>query len=139
MENIVKMKQSGVSEKANARLGERYAGTKKRIGIIVLLLAGAMSLPLAAQPTAGVEAQKKPAQASPQGTGKVVSVDRAKLRIKLAHDPVKSLGWPAMVMDFNVTNASLLDGLKEGDAVQFELGKTRPEGLAWVIIKIRRR
>lgn len=112
---------------------------KKQIWLIGLLLSGAASLPLAAQPMAGMEAQKKAEQASHQGTGKVMSVDRAKLRIKLAHDPIKSLGWSAMLMDFNVTKASLLDGLKEGDAVQFELGKTKPEELAWVIVKIKRK
>ena len=135
----MKTKQSGVSEKADARLGGRYAGTKKRIGIIALLLMGAASLPSAAQPMAGMEAQKKTEQASHQGTGKVVSVDRAKLRIKLAHEPIKSLGWSAMSMDFSVAKVLLLDGLKEGDAVQFELGKTKPEELVWVIVKIKRR
>ena len=112
---------------------------KKRIGIIALFLAGAVSLPLAAQPMAGMETQKKTEQASHQGTGKVVSVNHAKLRIKLAHEPIKSLGWSAMSMDFNVVKTSLLDGLKEGDAVQFELGKTKPEDLVWVIVNIRRK
>ena len=112
---------------------------KKWIGIIALLLVGMTSLPLAAQPMAGVETQKETEQNSPQGTGKVVSVDRAKLRIKLAHGPIKTLGWSAMVMDFSVTKAALLNGIKEGDAVQFELGKNKPEELGWVIVKIKRK
>ena len=66
-------------------------------------------------------------------------MDRAKLRIKLAHEPIKSLGWSAMLMDFSVAKASLLDGLKEGDAVQFELGKTKPDELVWVIVRIKRK
>ena len=44
-----------------------------------------------------------------------------------------------MSMDFSVANASLLDGLKDGDAVRFELGKNKPEELVWVIVKIKRR
>ncbi len=112
---------------------------KKLIGIIALLSAGAAPLPLAAQPMAGMEMKKEAAQTRHQGTGKVVSVDRAKLRIKLAHEPIKSLGWSRMMMDFSVVKASLLDGLKEGDAVQFELGKTKPEEFVWVIVKIERR
>jgi len=112
---------------------------KKRIGIIALLVVGVASMPLAAQPMASMEAQKKTAQVSHQGTGKVVSVDRAKLRIKLAHEPIKSLGWSAMMMDFSVVNAALLDGIKAGDTVRFELGKTNPEDLVWVIVKIERR
>lgn len=112
---------------------------KKLTGVIAMLLASLASLPLAAQPMPGVEAEKKEVQVGHQGSGKVVSVDRAKSRIKLAHEPIKSLGWSAMVMDFKVVNASLLDGLNEGDAVQFELGKTRPEDLVWVIVKIKRK
>lgn len=112
---------------------------KKQIGIVLFLLVGGAPLTLVAQPMAGMEMQKKTAQASHQGTGKVVSVDRAKSRIKLVHEPIKSLGWSAMSMDFNVVKASLLDGLKEGDVVQFELGKTKPEDLVWVIIKIERK
>ncbi|MFZ2301710.1 MAG: hypothetical protein WAW10_07555 [Gallionella sp.] len=30
----------------------------------------------------------------------------------------------------------ILDGLKEGDAIRFELGKNKPEKLVWVIVKI---
>ena len=112
---------------------------KKRIGVIALLLAGMVSLPLVAQPMAGMEGQRKTEQASHQATGKVVSIDRAKLRIKLAHDPIKSLDWPGMTMDFSVVKASLLDGLKEGDAVQFELWKSKPEEPVWMIVKIKRR
>ncbi len=153
MESAMKTKQSGVcelspfgempaytnSEKANARLGERYAGAKKRIGIIALLLAGLASLPLAAQPMAGMEMQKKAEQANHQGTGKVVSVDRANLLIKLAHEPIKSLGWSAMMMDFIVVKASLLDGIKAGDEVRFELKRLKPDDLVLVIVKIERR
>jgi Cu(I)/Ag(I) efflux system protein CusF len=112
---------------------------KKQIGILALLLAGAASLPLAAQPVEDMAAQKKAEQASHRGTGKVVSIDRAKLRIKLAHEPIKSLGWSAMTMGFNVAKASLLDGLKEGDAVQFELRQPKLDEPVWVIVKIERK
>lgn len=110
---------------------------KKQIGIIALLLVGAVSLPLAAQPMEGMKMQKETEQSSHQGIGKVVSVDRAKLRIKLAHEAIKSLGWPGMTMDFSVVKAALLEGLKEGDAVKFELGQSKPG--EWVIVKIERK
>lgn len=112
---------------------------KKWIGIITLLLAGAVPLSLAAQPMAGMDMQKKAAQDSHQGTGKVVSVDRAKLRIKLAHEPIESLGWSGMTMDFSVAKASLLDGLKAGDLVRFELRHLKPDEIVWVIVKIERK
>jgi len=69
----------------------------------------------------------------------MVSVNRAKLRIKLAHEPIKSLGWSAMMMNFSVAKASLLEGIKEGDAVRFELRQSKPEDLVWIIVKIERR
>ncbi len=112
---------------------------KKRIGIIALLLVGMASLPLAAQLKAGMVAQKETAPASHQGTGKVISVDRARLRIKLAHDQINSLGWSAMEMDFRVANASLLDGLKAGEAVRFELQHLKVDELVWGIAKIERK
>lgn len=135
----MKTKQSGVSEKADARLDERYAGTKKRIGVIALLLAGMATLPLAAEPMTDMEAHGETVQTRHQGIGKVVSVDRAKLRIKLTHEPIKSLGWSSMKMDFVVTDASMLDGLKAGDAVRFELGQSSPDDLIWIITGIERR
>ena len=112
---------------------------KKRIGIIALLLAGMVSLPLVAQPMTGMEAQKKTGQASHQATGKVVSIDRAKLRIKLAHEAIKSLGWPAMTMEFSVEKTSLPDGLKEGDTVLFELRQSKSDEPVWIVVKIERK
>lgn len=112
---------------------------KKQIGIITLLLASMMPLSLAAQPMAGMEAQKKTEQISHQGTGKVVSVEHKKSRIRLAHEPIESLGWSGMTMDFSVAKASLLDGIRAGDLVRFELRHLKPEELAWVIVRIERR
>ncbi|MDE2309278.1 MAG: copper-binding protein [Betaproteobacteria bacterium] len=112
---------------------------KKQIGIITLLLASMVPLSLAAQPMAGMEAQKKTEQISHQGTGKVVSVDRKKSRVRLAHEPIESLGWSGMTMDFSVAKASLLDGLRAGDTVKFELIHLKPEKIVWVIAKIERR
>ena len=44
------------------------------------------------------------------------------------HEPVKSLSWSAMVM-VSVASASLLDGIKAGDAARFELEQSKPEDL----------
>ena len=145
----MKTKQSGVcglspsgempaytnSEKANVRLGERYAVTRKWVWIIGMLLSGAALSAAAGQPMAGMEMKKEITQAIHQGTGKVVTVDRAKSSIKLAHEAIKSLGWPGMTMDFNVANAALLDGIRAGDAVTFELGKDAKTG-KWLITRI---
>ena len=52
-------------------------------------------------------------------TGVVEAVDAAKGSVTLAHDPVKSLSWPAMTMGFKVNDPKLLEKVKKGDKVQF--------------------
>ena len=42
-----------------------------------------------------------------------------------------------MTMDFKVANASLLESIKAGDAVAFELRKS--ESKKWEIVKIERK
>ena len=44
-------------------------------------------------------------------------------KIKLAHDPIKALGWPAMTMDFAVDGKVEAGHLKLGDRVRFHLRK----------------
>lgn len=110
---------------------------KKYIWVIALLFAGVAPLKLVAQPMADMEAQKPITQISHQGTGKVVAVDRKKLSIKLAHEAIKSLGWPGMTMDFSIAKASLLDGFKVDDAVRFELRQLKSK--KWEIVKIERK
>jgi Cu(I)/Ag(I) efflux system membrane fusion protein len=92
---------------------------------------------LAEQSMAGMAMHQKTAATSHQAAGKVVSVDKAQLTVKLAHEPIKSLNWPGMTMDFKVANAALLEGIKAGDAVTFELNKA--ESKKWEIVKIERK
>ncbi|MCC5873681.1 MAG: efflux RND transporter periplasmic adaptor subunit [Gammaproteobacteria bacterium] len=54
------------------------------------------------------------------GTGDVRSIDAGQGRIRLRHDPIPELGWPAMVMGFRI-EGELPAGLKPGDAVHFEM------------------
>jgi Cu(I)/Ag(I) efflux system membrane fusion protein len=56
-----------------------------------------------------------------RGTGRVTNVDSAQGRIELDHGQIASLKWPPMKMGFAVENKALLTGLKQGDAVEFEL------------------
>lgn len=50
--------------------------------------------------------------------GKVTKVDAGV--VTLAHEPVKSLNWPAMNMGFQVKDKMLLDKLGVGKTVDFE-------------------
>jgi Cu/Ag efflux protein CusF len=52
-------------------------------------------------------------------TGSVTAVDPVARRLTIAHEPVPSLQWPAMTMQFQVADAGLLEGIAEGDEVRF--------------------
>lgn len=55
-----------------------------------------------------------------QATGVVKGVNAAKGVVMLKHDPVKSLNWPGMTMEFAVRDKKLLEGLKPEQKVSFE-------------------
>jgi Cu(I)/Ag(I) efflux system protein CusF len=71
----------------------------------------------------GMDMGKKPAagaQAAHKATGVVKKVDAKTGAVTLAHDPVKSLNWPAMTMGFTVKDKALLDKLAVDKKVEFE-------------------
>ncbi len=55
------------------------------------------------------------------GTGVVKKLMPADKKINVAHDPIKSLGWPDMQMDFSVADGVSLDNLKPEDKIEFTL------------------
>jgi Cu(I)/Ag(I) efflux system protein CusF len=80
-----------------------------------------------------MEGDKQPKAAHP-GTGIVKSVDASAGSITLAHEPIKSLNWPAMTMGFKVRDKHLLDKVKPGDKVQFTLVQS---GKDYVVTSIK--
>ncbi len=56
-----------------------------------------------------------------KGTGVITSLMIDHGMITMQHDPIESLGWPEMTMDFTTMEGVSLDGLAVGDAVEFEL------------------
>ena len=84
----------------------------------------------------GLAAVSVPAQTAPAhvATGIVKSVDPAKGAVMLAHDPVKSLKWPAMTMPFTVKDKALLDKLQPNKKVQFEFVQ---QGRNYIITSVK--
>lgn len=72
---------------------------------------------LLAVPAAPIHAQSAAAH---QATGVVKKVDPKAGTVTLAHDPVKSLKWPAMTMGFTVKDKALLEKLPPGKKIEFE-------------------
>ncbi len=55
------------------------------------------------------------------GVGVIKSIDTQTKMIVLNHQAIKELNWPPMSMGFKVADPKLLDGLKAGQKVNFEL------------------
>ena len=91
--------------------------------ILIALLFAVMGAPAQAQTAA-----------AHQATGVVKSVDRTKSAVTLAHDPVKSLNWPAMTMGFTVKDKALLDTLQPGRKIEFAFVQ---EGKNYVITSVK--
>jgi len=80
----------------------------------------------------GMDMSKKPtAGTAHKATGVVKKVDPKTGTVTLAHDPVKSLNWPAMTMGFQVKDKMLLDKLQPGKKIEFEFMQ---QGKDYVII-----
>lgn len=64
----------------------------------------------------------------------VKAVDTAQGKVTLAHEPVKSLGWPAMTMSFGVKDKASLERLAVGQKVHVEFSK---EGSDYVVTSVK--
>jgi len=60
---------------------------------------------------------------SAKGRGVITSLMIDHGMITMQHEPIESLGWPEMTMDFTTQEGVSLKGLVVGDAVEFELMK----------------
>ena len=69
-----------------------------------------------------------------EAIGSVEGVDAKSGVLTLKHEPIASLKWPAMTMEFTVANPSLLAGLKPGTPVTFEFVERQPG--EWVITRL---
>jgi len=79
----------------------------------------------------------KPASVGHQAVGKLNSIDAAAGTVSISHDPVASLKWPAMKMDFVLANPALVNGVKPGSAIAFEFVERQPG--EWVITSLKPR
>jgi len=62
---------------------------------------------------------KKATTTTHHGVGVVKDINAADGMVTVAHEPIKSLNWPAMTMAFKVKDKTLLDKVKPGDKVEF--------------------
>ncbi len=65
----------------------------------------------------------------------VLEEDYGDGNVSITHEPILSLKWPAMTMDFALANPSLAANIKPGSAINFEIVE-RGEG-EWVVTKLQ--
>jgi Cu(I)/Ag(I) efflux system protein CusF len=82
----------------------------------------------------GMDMGAKPAAATHHASGVVKSVDAGAGVVTLAHDPVKTLNWPAMTMKFQVKDKALLDKLAVGKTVDFDFEQS---GKGYVVTSVK--
>ncbi|HRH14403.1 MAG TPA: efflux RND transporter periplasmic adaptor subunit [Azonexus sp.] len=76
----------------------------------------------------------KPAAVGHKAVGVLNAIDAAAGTVTVSHEPVASLKWPAMKMDFVLANPSLVAGMKPGAAVAFEFVERGPG--EWVVTSL---
>ncbi len=77
------------------------------------------------KPAAPQSAAAAPGQVH-KGQGTVRAVDQQNGTVNISHDPIPSLNFPAMTMDFQVKDKTLLKGVKPGQAVEFDVVQQVP-------------
>lgn len=78
--------------------------------------------------------QKAKTGATHQAVGVVKEIDSKAGMVTFAHEPVKSLNWPAMTMGFVVKDKAMLDKLAVGKKVEFEFVK---EGKGYAVTGVK--
>ena len=84
--------------------------------------------------TQGAAEQAKPAVVGHQAQGVFEAVNEDGT-VSITHEPIKTLGWPGMTMDFALANPSLASSIKIGSAISFEIVERKPG--EWVITKMQ--
>ena len=86
---------------------------------------------------AGGPQEAKPAAVSHHAVGTLDAIDVQAGTVMVTHEPVTSLNWPKMTMEFMPANPALVAHLKPGAPIRFEFVERKPG--EWVITKIEKR
>jgi Cu/Ag efflux protein CusF len=102
----------------------------KTIATIVLTLVALFGMAGAGSAATDTIAQ---AATAPMADGEVRKVDKDAKKLTIKHGPIGSLDMPAMTMVFAVKDPAMLDAVKTGDKVKFEVEKA---GGAFTVTRI---
>ncbi|HRD96875.1 MAG TPA: efflux RND transporter periplasmic adaptor subunit, partial [Rubrivivax sp.] len=85
----------------------------------------------------GSNANPEKLPVSHTAVGKLDEIDAKTGTLLITHEPVKSLNWPTMTMEFVPSNEAVAKAAKPGEAIAFEFVERKPG--EWVVTKIERR
>lgn len=71
---------------------------------------------------------KPSASKTGQGTGVIKAIDAKAGKLTIQHGPIPAIGWPAMTMAFKASPPALLNGLKVGQKIGFDVKATGMDG-----------
>ncbi len=97
--------------------------TRNSILIAVLFLGAGLAFQAGAGASEKQLANKeaKPAAGAAWTDGEVARIDRAAGSVTIKHGPMPKLDMPAMTMPYRVKDKAVLDQLKPGDKIRFDL------------------
>jgi Cu(I)/Ag(I) efflux system protein CusF len=91
------------------------------LGLFVIIGMGMSGVGQAAPLRVAVTDGAQAAAVSAAGVVQQVKAEEGK--VKISHEPIAALGWPAMTMYFRVKDKAVLEGIAAGDKVRFDLEK----------------
>ena len=91
------------------------------LALAALTLGLAAPLTTLAQQTTPPPASSTAAPHSPMAEGDIRRIDKEAGKLTIKHGEIKSLDMPPMTMVFTVKDKSLLDNVKAGDKVRFQV------------------
>ncbi len=106
----------------------------RSITIVSLVFALAMSggMPAVAHDMGGMHASAHKTEAD--AVGVVEGIDMAKGIVTITHEPIPSLNWPGMTMDFVVKDKTLLKKLATGKKINFSFVEEHGD---YLVIKVK--
>ncbi|MBU0784102.1 MAG: copper-binding protein [Gammaproteobacteria bacterium] len=73
--------------------------------------------------------------AAEMADGEIRKINKTTGKVTLKHGDIKSVGMPPMTMVFGVADKGMLEGLKEGDKVKFDV---KQEGSNYTVTEIKK-
>lgn len=78
---------------------------------------------------------KKPMATADMADGEIRKINKSTGKITVKHGEIKSVEMPPMTMVFGVADKAMLEGLKEGDKVKFDV---KQEGSNYTVTEIKK-